>query len=82
MSFISCAIIFVPRSSKHVNLQYDEEAKSIMYSCYAEVEVKGLHMNYEWYEKRFWRSEHTVGMPCVCFMDSVNKGLPTEMQQI
>lgn len=45
MSFISCAIIFVPGSSKHVNLQYDEEAKSIMYSRYAE--VKGLHMNYE-----------------------------------
>lgn len=39
-------------------------------------------MNYEWYEKRFWRSELTFGMPCVCFMDSVNKGLPTEMQHI
>jgi len=50
-----------------------------MYLCYAEVEVKGLHMNYE---KRFWRSAHTVEMPCVCFMDSVNKGLPTDMKHI
>lgn len=63
-------------------LIYNEDAKSIAYSCQTEVEVRWLHMNYKWHEKSFWRSEHTVGMPCVCFMDSVNKGLPTEMQHI
>lgn len=82
MTFISGAITVYLYTEVANMLIYDEDAKSILYSWYAEVEVRGLHMNYEWYEKRFWRSEHTVGMPCVCFMDSVNKGLPTEMQHI